>query len=300
MRQKKTHNRIKHNAFDRWFKIINTIFLILLSAVMLYPMIYVLLASVSDPMEFMKHKGALWHSLGFTLKSYQNAFENPMLLKSYGNTLFVLVLGVLLNLALTSCGAYFLSRKDVKLKKAVAIYIIITMFFSGGMIPFYFVVRNIGLENSLWSLILPAGINTFNLMILRVSFDAVPQGLEESAKLDGAGHLTILFRIILPVTKASIAVIGLYYAVSHWNSWFNAMLFLNDREKYPLQLVLREILINSDTSSMTMGAAASELEYVGETVKHAVIIISTLPILCVYPFIQKYFTKGAMIGAVKG
>ena len=296
---RKVH-KIKRSMFDRCFEICNTLFLIAVSVVMLYPMIYVLLASFSDPIEFMKHKGALWHSLGFTLQSYQNAFENPMLLRSYGNTLFVLVVGVLLNLVLTACGAYFLTRKNVKLQKAVAIYIIITMFFSGGMIPFYFVVRGIGLENSLWSLILPAGINTFNLMILRVALSGVPEELEESATLDGAGHITILFRVILPVTKASLAVVGLYYAVAHWNSWFNAMLFLNDRDKYPLQLILREILINSDTSTMTMGTAASDLEYVGETVKYAVIMISTVPILCVYPFIQKYFTKGAMIGAVKG
>ena len=297
---KRTKNQIKRSTFDKWFDIINTTLLIMLGIVMLYPMVYVLLASLSDPIEFMRHKGALWCTQGFSLSSYANAFENPMLLKSYGNTIFVVIVGVMLNLVLTSCGAYFLSRRDVKLQKAIAIYIIITMFFSGGMIPFYFVVRGIGLEDSLWSLILPVGINTFNLMILRVAFDAVPPGLEESAKLDGAGHLTILFRIILPVSKTSIAVIALYYAVTHWNSWFNAMLFLNDRDKYPLQLVLREILINSDTSSMTMGAAASDLEYVGETVKYAIIIISTVPILCVYPFIQKYFTKGAMIGAVKG
>lgn len=297
---KRRTNQIKKSTFDKWFDAINMILMLALGAIMLYPMLYVLLASLSDPIEFMKHKGFLWHSQGFTFKSYISAFENPMLLKSYANTIFILVVGVLLNLVLTACGAYFLSRKDVKLQKVIAIYIIITMFFSGGMIPFYFVVRGLGLEDSLWSLILPAGVNTFNLMILRVAYAAVPQGLEESAKLDGAGHVTILFRIILPVTKASMAVIGLYYAVSHWNSWFNAMLFLNDRSKYPLQLVLREILINSDTSSMTMGTAASDLEYVGETVKYAVIIISTLPILCVYPFIQKYFTKGTMIGAVKG
>ena len=297
---KRRTNQIKKSTFDKWFDAINMILMLALAAIMLYPMLYVLFASLSDPIEFMKHKGFLWHSQGFTFKSYISAFENPMLLKSYANTIFILVVGVLLNLVLTACGAYFLSRKDVKLQKVIAIYIIITMFFSGGMIPFYFVVRGLGLEDSLWSLILPAGVNTLNLMILRVAYAAVPQGLEESAKLDGAGHVTILFRIILPVTKASMAVIALYYAVAHWNSWFNAMLFLNDRSKYPLQLVLREILINSDTSSMTMGTAASDLEYVGETVKYAVIIISTLPILCVYPFIQKYFTKGTMIGAVKG
>lgn len=294
------NNKIKKGAADKCFVALNTAFLVFVALIMLYPMLYVLFASFSDPLEFTAHKGLLLWSKGFTLSSYQHAFENPMLLHSYGNTLFILAVGVTINLFLTSIGAYFLTRKDVKLQKFISLYIIITMFFSGGMIPFYFVVKNIGLENSLWSLVLPVAVNTFNLMILRVSFASVPTALEESAYLDGVGHFTMLFKIILPISKASIAVIGLYYAVNHWNSWFNAMLFLNDRNKYPLQLILREILINSDTSSMTMGAGASELEYVGETIKYAVIIISTLPILCVYPFIQKYFAKGVMVGAVKG
>ena len=188
----------------------------------------------------------------------------------------------------------------MKYQKIISIYIILTMFLNGGMIPFYFVVKSVGLENSLWSLILPTAVNTFNLMILRVAFASVPDSLEESAKLDGANHLTIMLKIVLPVSKASIAVIILYYAVANWNAWFNAMLFLIDRPKYPLQLVLREILINNDTSAMTGGADVGELEFVGETIKYAIIIISTLPILCLYPFIQKYFTKGVMIGAVKG
>lgn len=294
------NNKIKKSAADKCFVALNMAFLVFVALIMLYPMLYVLFASFSDPLEFTAHKGLLLWSKGFTLSSYQHAFENPMLLHSYGNTLFILAVGVTINLFLTSIGAYFLTRKDVKLQKFISLYIIITMFFSGGMIPFYFVVKNIGLENSLWSLVLPVAVNTFNLMILRVSFASVPTALEESAYLDGVGHFTMLFKIILPISKASIAVIGLYYAVNHWNSWFNAMLFLNDRNKYPLQLILREILINSDTSSMTMGAGASELEYVGETIKYAVIIISTLPILCVYPFIQKYFAKGVMVGAVKG
>ena len=167
---KRRTNQIKKSTFDKWFDAINMILMLALAAIMLYPMLYVLFASLSDPIEFMKHKGFLWHSQGFTFKSYISAFENPMLLKSYANTIFILVVGVLLNLVLTACGAYFLSRKDVKLQKVIAIYIIITMFFSGGMIPFYFVVRGLGLEDSLWSLILPAGVNTFNLMILRVAY----------------------------------------------------------------------------------------------------------------------------------
>lgn len=293
-------NKIKRSIFERAFDTCNVVFQIAVAVIMIYPMLYVLFASFSDPIEFMGHKGMLFHSIGFTFNSYKAAFENPMLVSGYLNTLFVLVFGVTINTILTICGAYFLSRTGVKYQKFIAVYIIITMFLNGGMIPFYFVVRGVGLEDSLWALIFPTAVNTFNLMILRVSFASVPQSLEESAKLDGAGHLTIMMRIVIPVSKASIAVIVLYYAVANWNAWFNAMLFLNDREKYPLQLILREILINNDTSSMTVGADVGELEYVGETVKYAIIIISTLPILLIYPFIQKYFTKGVMIGAVKG
>lgn len=295
----KNNNKIKKSKPEICFDIINTIFLILLSIVMIYPLLYVLFASVSDPISFMKHKGMLWHSCGFSINSYKSAFSNPLLLKSYANTVFVMVAGVVINIMLTAFGAFFLTHVNSKINRFLNILIIIPMFFSGGMIPFYFVVKNIGLAGSLWSLIFPTAINTFNLIILKVAFAQVPKGIIESAKIDGASHHTVLFKIVLPVTKASIAVIALYYAVQHWNSWFNAMLFIDDRNKYPLQLVLREILISSDTSSMTLGADASDVEYVGETIKYAVIIISTLPILCVYPFIQKYFTQGTMIGAVK-
>lgn len=293
-------NKIKISTADRIFDTVNITLQIIIAVIMLYPMLYVLLASLSRPSLLMAHKGILWHSLGFSIDAYKAAFQNPMLLRSYMNTLFVLVFGVAVNMVLTSLGAYFLSRKDVKYQKIISIYIIITMFFSGGMIPFYFVVKNIGLEDSLWSLILPSAINTFNLMILRVAFASVPASLEESAKLDGAGHLRILTVIILPVCKASLAVIVLYYAVQHWNSWFNAMIFLTTREKFPLQLILREILITNDTASMMQGADAGEAESIADTIKYAIVIIATLPILCIYPFIQKYFAKGVMIGAVKG
>ncbi len=293
-------NKIKRSISERTFDVCNVIIQLLIAIVMIYPMLYVIFSSFSEPLEYIAHKGVLWHSIGFTFDSYIAALKHPLLIQGYANTLFILFFGVLTNVILTTLGAYFLSRQNVKYQKIVAIYIIITMFINGGMIPFYFVVRGVGLENSLWSLILPTAVNTFNLMILRVSFASVPVSLEESAKIDGAGHLTIMFRIILPVSKASIAVILLYYAVGHWNAWFNAMLFLNEREKYPLQLILREILINNDTSSMTMDGAVGDLEYMGETIKYAVIVISTVPILCLYPFIQKYFTKGVMVGAVKG
>ena len=165
----------------------------------------------------------------------------------------------------------------------------------------YIAVRDIHLTGSLWSLILPTAVTTYNMIILRTAFAAIPDSLEESAYLDGAGHWTILFRIMLPLSKATLAVIALYYGVGYWNGWFNASIFLQGvNEKWPLQLVLRQILISNDTSAMTQGVGMGDQEKIGESIKYAVIVIATLPILCVYPFVQKYFVKGVMIGAVKG
>ena len=285
---------------DRIFTIINNTVMILVALIMIYPLYYVVVASFSNAQELVAHKGILLAPLSPTTLAYELAFKNPMLLRGYANTLFIVVVGVAVNLVLTTIGAYFLSRKQVRLQKPIMIMIVITMFFSGGMIPFYFSVRDLGLEDSLWSLILPAALNTFNLIIMKTSFMSVPESLSESAWLDGAGHLTILFRIILPVSSSTLAVIGLYYAVAHWNAWFNAMLFLKDRTKFPLQLVIREILIQNNMSEMADGSDVAGRAFISETIKYAVIVIATVPILCVYPFLQKYFTKGVMIGAVKG
>lgn len=292
--------KIKQGIKSRIFDIVNTVVMLLVAFVMIYPLYYVLAASFSNASEFVSHKGMLWAPLSPSVLAYKLAFKNPMLIRGYLNTIFIVVVGVAVNLVMTVLGAYFLSRKDVKLQKFIMIIIIITMFFSGGMIPFYFSVRDLGLQNTHWALIFPAAINTFNLIIMKTAFLSVPESLTESASLDGAGHVRILVKIILPVTKSSLAVIGLYYAVEHWSSWFNAMLFLEDREKYPLQLILREILIQNNMTEMADGSDVAGKAFISETIKYAIIVISTAPILCVYPFLQKYFTKGVMIGAVKG
>lgn len=294
----KRSNMIKKSTGESIFDFINRIIMICIAFIMLYPMLYVIFASFSNAKEFTKHSGLLISPKGFSLESYKLAFSNPMLFRGYINTIIIIVISVILSMLLTALGAYVLSRKNVKLNKFFNIAIIVTMFFNGGMIPFYFTVKGMGLLNSMWALILPTAINTFNMIILKTSFASIPDALVESASIDGAGHWTILFRIILPVSKATLAVLVLYYAVGNWNSWFNAMLFIDDRTKYPLQLVLREILITSDTSSMTAGA--TDQEFIGETIKYAIIVISTVPILCIYPFLQKYFTQGVMIGSVKG
>ncbi|NOV04730.1 carbohydrate ABC transporter permease [Paenibacillus planticolens] len=282
------------------FDLVNYVVLAGLMVLTIYPILYVFLASVSEPSEMLSHSGLLWKPLGFTLLAYKKVFENPMILTGYINTVTYVVIGLGINLLLTSLGAYGLSRPQIKYRKQITLFIIFTMFFSGGLIPFYLVVKGIGLNNTLWALVLPNAISTFNLMIMRTSFEAIPASLEESARMDGANDLVILFRIILPLSLPVLAVMTLYYGVSHWNSWFNAMIFLKDRSQYPLQLILREILIQNDTSAMSSGLDIGQSSIVGETIKYATIIVATVPILLVYPLLQKYFAKGALVGAVKG
>jgi putative aldouronate transport system permease protein len=200
---------------------------------------------------------------------------------------------------LTTIGAYFLSRKNVLWRTPIMFLIVFSMFFSGGLIPFYLTVSNLHLYNSLWALILPVAVNTFNLIIMRTQFASIPDSMEESAVMDGAGHFTILFQIMIPLSLPTVAVIVLYYAVQHWNAWFNGMIFLQDKELYPLQLILREIMIQSDSSYMVQSLGAAEQEMYTETIKYAVVMVATLPILLLYPFLQKYFVKGVMVGALK-
>lgn len=296
------NNKIKLSRGEQAFNVSNIVFMIAMTFVMIYPMWHVLCASFSDARQLSAHTGVLLWPDGYSFSAYKLMMNNPMILKSYGNTLFVLVFGLLVNMIMTCLAAYVLSRKNVMFNKVITVFIIFTMYFNGGLIPSYLTVKDLGLMDSLWSLILPTAVSTYNLIVLRAGFAAVPDSLEEAAKIDGASSFRILWQVILPLSKATVAVICLYYAVAHWNSWFNAMLYLNERELFPLQLILREILIQNDTSSMVtaMDVGAGDSSFVSETVKYAVIIVSVVPILCVYPFIQKYFAKGVMVGAVKG
>ncbi len=290
--------KIKESLGERIFNIFNICFMCILMVLTIYPILYVVFASLSRAGDLMRHTGLLFRPAGFSTAAYSNVFNNPMIASGYKNTIIVVVGGVIINMILTVMGAYFLSRRDQVITKYAMIFIIITMFFSGGMIPNYLNVRSFKLDNTLWSLILPTALSTFNLIIMRTTFLSIPDSLEESAKLDGANHFVILTRIFLPLSQATIAVLVLYYGVSHWNSWFGAMMYIRDRSLYPLQLILREILIANDVSAIS--AVGTDTEMVAETIKYAVIIIATLPILCLYPFLQKYFVKGVMVGAVKG
>lgn len=285
---------------SRIFDVFNTTLLCLLVAITAYPCMYVLFASMSDGLTLISGNKLLFWPKDFQLESYKRVFANPMLWVGYKNTLIYVVAGTAVNLLLTCFAAYGLSRLYLPGRKTMMKLIIFTMFFSGGMIPSYLLVMNLGMINTIFAMILPGAISTWNLIILRSAFMALPPSLEESAKIDGANDFVILFRIMIPLALPALSVILLYYAVGHWNAFFSALIYLRDREMYPIQMVLREILILND-SSMLVGMSDS-MDRMQETIplKYATIVVSSLPILFLYPFLQKYFVQGMMIGAIKG
>jgi putative aldouronate transport system permease protein len=284
----------------RLFLVFNYLFLALIALICLAPMWHTLSASFSSPVELNAHRGLLWYPVGeFTLKGYEIVFKNSAIWRSYLNTLIYVVGGTLVGISMTAIGAYTLSRRYFRPRNVLMLLITFTMLFNGGMIPNYMLIHKLGLYNTAWALILPTAINVFHLIILRTAFMGIPPEMEESAKIDGANDLQIFLRIIVPVSKASISVIVLFIAVMHWNSWFPASLYLSDRAKYPLQIILREILIDGNTSITSAGANPAISMY-KLLIKYCTVIVSTLPVLTIYPFIQKYFTQGVMIGAIKG
>ncbi len=293
----KNPNKIKRSRGEEIFNVFNIIILSLLMLACVYPFWYVICASFSKSSLMMGHSGALIKPLGFSLAAYNKVFENDSIWIGYGNTIIYVVAGTVLNIVMTVMAAYFLSRKNIPGRTPIMLLIMFTMYFSGGMIPGFLNIQQLGLYDSRLVLIVTGAISTFNLIIMRTAMASIDASMEESARLDGANHFTILFKIMLPLTKATVAVLVLYYGVAHWNSWFNAMIYLEDKMKEPLQLVLRQILIINDLSDMGVG---EDTEMVSETIKHATIIVSTVPILALYPFLQKYFVKGMMVGAVKG
>lgn len=293
---------------DLIFDILNVILLFAITLICLYPIWHVVVASISDPTQLSTHRGLLLAPLGKpTLKGYEILFRDPKILVSYKNTFIYVGFGTLLNMVLTIFGSYTLSRKNLYFKKVIMIIITITMFFGGGLVPWFLLMKQIGLYNNVWAMILPTAVNSWNMIVLRTGFENVPSELEEAAKIDGASQPYILFNIILPLSKAVLAVIFLYYFVGNWNSWFNAMVLLKDREKFPLQLIIKEILVQNDTAGgATSGGTQIVVSSVQgttayrELIKYCTIVISTLPVLCIYPFVQKYFTKGVFVGSLKG
>lgn len=291
---------IKRSRSEQVFYWLIIAVMIALIVVTAYPLIYVVFASLSDPATLMRNRGVLWSPLGFSTAAYEAVFNNPMIAVGYRNTILYVIFGTALNMVLTVLGAYVLSRKNVMWKAPLMFAIVFTMFFHGGLIPNYLLVtQTLNLQDNPLALILPGAISTWNLIILRTAFESVPTALEEAARMDGANDFQILWNVIIPLSLPALAVITLFYTVAHWNAWFSATLYLRTRELYPLQLVLREILITTNTESMTTGVSAGDVQPIAETIKFATIVVATLPILCVYPFLQKYFVKGVMIGAIK-
>jgi putative aldouronate transport system permease protein len=272
------------------------IFMILIT---LYPFLFVVFASFSEPYKFLAHYGVLLKPAGFSLQSYEAVVHNPNIISGYANTIFVVFVGTICDLLMTSLGAYVLSRKNLFWKGPLMFLCVFTMYIGGGLIPNYLLMQDLNLINSRWVLIVPGLISTYNMIVMRTAFLNIPASLEESARIDGAGDFTILFRIIIPLSIPAMAVIALFYGVGHWNSWFNAMIYLPDKTKHPLQLVLRDILINAQTSEMTTDDAFADRYAVSQTVKYATIVVATVPILLLYPYLQKYFVKGVMVGALK-
>lgn len=286
----------------RAFSFFNNILMALVILVTAYPLWYVIVASLSDPNAMLQDYGLMWlPKFPLSVETYRFAFLNPLVISGMKSTLFIVVVGVTINIVFTCLGAYVMSLRHALFKKPLTILFIFTMYFNGGIIPTYLNVQSFGLMNSLWSVIIPVAVNTYNMLILRSAFVAIPDSLIEVARIDGASHARILVQIFLPLSGATLAVMVLYYAVGHWNAWFYASLFIQKPELYPLQVVLRQIiLLNKNTSASAAALTDNASSMLLELVKYALIVISSAPILILYPFLQRFFTKGVMVGAIKG
>lgn len=278
--------------------------LILISAITLYPLIYVLSMSVSS-LDAIVRQQVVLYPIGFSLKSYSMILSNSNLWSSYYNTLWYTLVGTAINLFLTAITAYALSRKEFFARNFFMVFITITMFFNGGLIPTFILVNKLGLYNTRWAIVLPAALNTINVILTRVYFQtAIPQDLPEAAKIDGCNDIGILVRIMLPLSTPIISVVALYVAVGFWNSYFAALLYLPNAKLQPVTVLLQRILINNEASMLfnpgvTLNEKMSIFNY-GMQLKYTIVIVTILPIMCVYPFLQKYFVKGVMLGALKG
>ncbi|MDF2668628.1 MAG: sugar transporter permease [Paenibacillus sp.] len=287
---------------DKWFDAINVALLVLVSLIVLYPLVYVLSASISDPAAVLN--GDMWLlPIEITFTGYTKVLENKELLNSYGNTIFYTVLGTAINLVMTVMAAYPLSKRDLSGRNLMMAIMVFTMFFSGGLIPTYMVVKELGMTNTFWALVIPNAVSVYNIIIMRTFFQSsIPNEIQEAASIDGCSDMRILWKIVLPLSMPILAVMTLFYSVGHWNAYFNALIYLNRREDYPLQLILREILIQGQMEEMVNAGDSSHAKTLldQEAVKYAVVVVANLPILMLYPFLQKYFVKGVMIGAIKG
>lgn len=274
----------------------------LILVIVLYPLIYVVSASFSDPQAVISGKVVLW-PVDVTLRGYQAVFKNPKILTGFANSLFYMSVGTAINLVMTMLCAYPLSRKEFTARNKIAALFVFTMYFSGGLVPSYMIVSKLGLINTRWAMLIPTAMSTYNMIIARTYMvNSIPDELYEAAQLDGCSPFKYLLKVIVPLSKPIIAVLALYYGIAKWNNYFDAMLYLNDTSKWPITMVLREILIQNqiDPTMLTDASALSKLQGMTELLKYAVIVVASVPVLMIYPFVQKYFVKGVTIGAVKG
>ena len=294
--------RINESRGDRAFGIGVYVIATIILLIVAYPLIYVVSASFTEPIDILTGKLILFPK-SVQFRAYKAVFASKDVLLGYRNTLIYAVIGTCINIVMTTSGAYCLSRRDMFGRTAITFMISFTMFFSGGMIPTYIVIKNLGMLKTLWVMVLPGAISATNLLIMRNYFQhSVPQEIIEAAYMDGCSNVGTLMRVVLPVSKSIVAVMVIFYLVGHWNSYFNAMLYLNTRSRYTLQVFLREILIKNDLGDMGAGSESStvEMTLLYESLKFAVIVVATLPMMLFYPFMQRYFVKGVMMGSIKG
>ena len=300
----RNRNHSSRSYSDNIFYIVNLLVMLVLLVIFVWPLWFVVIASFSNPNEVWMGNVVLWPK-GFTLVSYETLLEYKRIWVGYGNTLFYTVVGTLVNLVMTVCGAYPLSRKDFIPRHFFMFLFMLTMYFGGGLIPTYLVVNGLGLVDTRWAMIIPGAVSIYNIIITRTYFmNSIPPSLQEAATLDGANSFQYLMRVVLPLSKPIMAVIGLYYAVGHWNDFYTALIYLYKEELMPLQSFLRDMLMSTKLTLNNLSGldtATVELKtHLAQTLKYSVIIVSTVPVLCIYPFIQKYFVKGVMVGSVKG
>ena len=292
----KNQNRIRRSAGSVVFDTLNIVFLCALAFTTIYPFWDTLVVSVSSLKGYLASSIHLWPS-EWSVEGYKYMFSNPTLWTSYGNTLFITVVGTMINMVITIMTSYVLSKNYLRGHRVLTFLCVFTMMFSGGIIPTYMVIKDVGLLNKIWAMIIPTAINSYNMIILRNFFSAMPRELEESATLDGCTEVGVLFRIVLPVSIPAITTVTLFYAVDHWNDFFSAIMYINKQSNWPLQLFLRSMLYENEAAYQSGGES---LYLLGQPMKMAAVMMAIIPIMCAYPFFQKYFTKGVMTGAVKG
>ena len=290
----------KRNSDEALFDIIVNVLAALILVVVLYPLLFIVSASISDPALVLNGEVVLLPKQ-LTLEAYRNVLQNNQIWNGYGNTILYTAVGTAINLAMTTLAAYPLSRPDLPGRGVIMFFVTLTMFFSGGLIPSYLLVKNLGMVDTMWALIIPGAIATYNLIVMRTYFQSsIPWEIQEAAHIDGCSNWKLLTHVILPLSKPILAVMVLFYAVGHWNSYFNALIYIRTKDLYPLQLVLREILMVSQADAVDSNVGLESKVLLAESIKYVVIIISSLPVLVMYPFVQRHFVKGVMIGSLKG